>query len=322
MLRWAKGYDSNQMLLLPLREVGGSLPSELVEAYTTEQKMKEEEKKAVEARRSASLVNTLALQPQDVEGSAVTIAMEGSTAGLESTTSVLSTKMSVPDVVDKSLTTISSHATMAAGATAGQEQGVTTVSKLMLETNVSGLADVELSPVGLAVARYLGVDFSPEAVAARGRRGLALIIHGAPLSGKSMHAADLASRFKCAHLTIDGIIHEAVSRRTTAAGKKAYQQLIELTSSRAPGSQEAPENPEGTSEEPAGKVASSDASNSLESSSQVKIDKESGSTTSLLPTNSAGELEKSLVAPLPEALAAEILADRFKVKGGGHYAIQ
>lgn len=34
-----------------------------------------------------------------------------------------------------------------------------------------------------AIARHLGIDLTPDGKAARNRRGVAMIVHGAPLSG-------------------------------------------------------------------------------------------------------------------------------------------
>ena len=42
----------------------------------------------------------------------------------------------------------------------------------------------EMSPLSRAIARHVGVDLSPEAVAARNRRGIAVIVHGAPQTGQ------------------------------------------------------------------------------------------------------------------------------------------
>ena len=38
-----------------------------------------------------------------------------------------------------------------------------------------------------AIARHLGIDLSPEGKAARNRRGIVCIVHGAPVSGKIQH---------------------------------------------------------------------------------------------------------------------------------------
>lgn len=47
-----------------------------------------------------------------------------------------------------------------------------------------GVGELEITPVSAAIARHLGIDLTPEGTAARNRRGIALIVHGAPMSGK------------------------------------------------------------------------------------------------------------------------------------------
>ena len=46
-----------------------------------------------------------------------------------------------------------------------------------------GVGELEITPVSAAIARHLGIDLSPEGRAARNRRGVAFIVHGAPMSG-------------------------------------------------------------------------------------------------------------------------------------------
>jgi len=48
-------------------------------------------------------------------------------------------------------------------------------------TLAAELSDV--SPLSAAVARHMGINLTPDGIAARNRRGVAIIIHGAPLSG-------------------------------------------------------------------------------------------------------------------------------------------
>lgn len=40
-----------------------------------------------------------------------------------------------------------------------------------------------MTPVSASIARHLGIDLSEEGTAARHRRGIAIIVHGAPKSG-------------------------------------------------------------------------------------------------------------------------------------------
>ena len=43
---------------------------------------------------------------------------------------------------------------------------------------------MEITPVSKAIARHLGIDLTAEGKAARNRRGIAIIVNGAPQSGK------------------------------------------------------------------------------------------------------------------------------------------
>ena len=47
-----------------------------------------------------------------------------------------------------------------------------------------GVGEMEITPVSKAIARHLGIDLTSEGKAARNRRGIALIVNGAPQSGK------------------------------------------------------------------------------------------------------------------------------------------
>ena len=49
--------------------------------------------------------------------------------------------------------------------------------------SIGGVGDLEITPVSAAIARHLGIDLTPEARAARNRRGIAIIVHGPPISG-------------------------------------------------------------------------------------------------------------------------------------------
>lgn len=48
------------------------------------------------------------------------------------------------------------------------------------------MGELEITPVSAAIARHLGIDLTPEGKAARNRRGLAIIVHGAPMSGNKV----------------------------------------------------------------------------------------------------------------------------------------
>jgi hydrocephalus-inducing protein len=91
----------------------------------------------------------------------------------------------------------------------------------------AGVGDVEKNPVFDSIARYLGIDLSAEGKAARNRRGIAIIVHGPPASGKSRAAIALAKHYECALLNIDSIIIEAIANSSSAAAAKARELCAE-----------------------------------------------------------------------------------------------
>ena len=82
-----------------------------------------------------------------------------------------------------------------------------------------GVGELEITPVSAAIARYLGIDLTAEGRAARNRRGIALVVHGAPLSGKTATAVSLAKMYGAALLTVDGVVIDAISSGNTSAGE-------------------------------------------------------------------------------------------------------
>ncbi len=85
------------------------------------------------------------------------------------------------------------------------------------------VGDVEKNPVFDSIAQYLGIDLSSEGRAARNRRGVAIIINGPPLSGKSRSAVALAKYYECALLTIDSIVTDAIANSSSAAAARVRQ---------------------------------------------------------------------------------------------------
>ncbi|XP_053915684.1 hydrocephalus-inducing protein homolog [Cuculus canorus] len=79
------------------------------------------------------------------------------------------------------------------------------------------------SPVYRAVARHLGIDISAEGRAAQKRRGIVVIIRGAPLTGKTSAATALSKYYGAACLSIDAVVKEAISDRRSLAGLRARE---------------------------------------------------------------------------------------------------
>lgn len=84
-----------------------------------------------------------------------------------------------------------------------------------------GVGELEITPVSAAIARYLGIDLTAEGKAARNRRGIALIVHGAPFSGKTTTSVVLAKRYEAALLTVDGVVIEAITASSSSAARRA-----------------------------------------------------------------------------------------------------
>lgn len=92
---------------------------------------------------------------------------------------------------------------------------------------IQAVGDVDKNPVFDSIARYLGIDLTSEGRAARNRRGVAMIVHGPPLSGKTTASVALAKHYECALLTIDNIIIDAIANSTSPAAARARQYCAE-----------------------------------------------------------------------------------------------
>lgn len=61
------------------------------------------------------------------------------------------------------------------------------VSEMTKEGSSERLGQLEMTPVSRAIARHMCIDLSPEGLAARNRRGIAIIVYGAPLIGEALN---------------------------------------------------------------------------------------------------------------------------------------
>ncbi|CAM9162906.1 unnamed protein product [Bubo scandiacus] len=109
------------------------------------------------------------------------------------------------------------------GEPAGQDNAEHRQSTSSSKAAAGELAD---SPVYRAIARHLGIDISAEGRAARNRRGIVVIIHGAPLTGKTAAAVALSRYYGAACLSIDTVVREAISDRSSSAGLRARELCI------------------------------------------------------------------------------------------------
>lgn len=55
----------------------------------------------------------------------------------------------------------------------------------MIKDNIrTNIGELEVNPVSRAIAHYMGIKLSPAGQAVQNRRGIAIVVHGAPCSGR------------------------------------------------------------------------------------------------------------------------------------------
>ncbi|XP_073515931.1 hydrocephalus-inducing protein homolog isoform X2 [Phyllobates terribilis] len=202
ILRLLKGYDAQKTLLLPPRSAGEKLPPEILEYYEEKRQRQEEQERG----RGAQGTEDGAVYEAETElvSDRDERAELPSAQRFPSTTSCGEGGSSIREAEEDK------------GAGSGEEVGRN-------DGNSKGMGDLESNPVSSAIARYMGIDTSIEGQAARNRRGIAIIVHGAPLTGKSSAAVVLAQHYNVACLSINAVVLEAISDGNSPTGLKARQ---------------------------------------------------------------------------------------------------
>uniref|UniRef100_A0A8C8S7Z5 HYDIN n=1 Tax=Pelusios castaneus TaxID=367368 RepID=A0A8C8S7Z5_9SAUR len=220
ILRMLKGYDSHNTLLLPPRIPGEKLPLEVLEYYKEQKRIQDEQMKA----KIMEAINQE--NGEDSEHRA------------------------------------ESHRTLHALTWSHWQLGESfdlCFSVVEYQQSIDGscweaVGELDNNPVSRAIARHLGIDISPEGCAARNRRGIVIIIHGAPLTGKTTAAVTLAKHYSAACLSIDSVVLEALSDRSSSAGLRARELCIRAAIDQA---HRESEEPGQSSEGSAGQTAAS-----------------------------------------------------------------
>ncbi|XP_070253950.1 hydrocephalus-inducing protein homolog isoform X4 [Myotis yumanensis] len=214
ILRSLKGYDSYNTLLLPPRVPGEKLPPEVYEYFKEMKQSKEEQMKAkyLEALAQDNEDEDIPLSEQVT----VSNVKRGSLSRGISVTSDLEdweeSKNNPDDEEDDD----------------SLEKLVFQTEKLQSTDSHSAEDDgeVENNPVNKAIARYLGIDVSAEGNLAKNRKGIAIIVHGTPVSGKTATAASLAKYYGAACFNIDSIVLEAICDGNSIPGIRARELCI------------------------------------------------------------------------------------------------
>ncbi|XP_032378415.1 hydrocephalus-inducing protein [Etheostoma spectabile] len=189
MLRLMQGYDENNILLLPPRAPGESLPTELLDyykEYCSQLKDDAELKEALDEKEELGGTQEEEKKSRQSNGH-------------------------IPDSKVEEI----------------QTEAVKPVELLLSEMTNEGssgtLGQLEMTPVSRAIARHMCVDLSPEGLAARNRRGIAIIVYGAPLIDRSSTVAALAHHYGVAHLSVNAEVTEVLINGTSPVSLTARQ---------------------------------------------------------------------------------------------------
>ncbi|XP_035521672.1 hydrocephalus-inducing protein homolog [Morone saxatilis] len=188
ILRLMQGYDENNILLLPPRAPGESLPEELLDYYKEYCSQLEDD-----AELKAGL--------DEEEGGTV------DTQGEEKRPN----DANQPDSKEEEIQTISVKPDELFGP------------EMTKEGSSERLGQLEMTPVSRAIARHMCVDLSPEGLATRNQRGIAIIVYGAPLTGTSSTAAALAHHYRGACLNVDAVVTDVLKNGTSPVSLTARQ---------------------------------------------------------------------------------------------------
>ncbi|XP_062413914.1 hydrocephalus-inducing protein-like isoform X2 [Pungitius pungitius] len=97
------------------------------------------------------------------------------------------------------------------------------VSEMTVVGNSQALGQLEMTPVSRVIARHMRVDLSPEGLAARNRRGIAIIVYGAPLTDNGSCVAALARHYGGVSLSVDAVVTEVLVNGTSPISQTATQ---------------------------------------------------------------------------------------------------
>nr|XP_029134421.1 hydrocephalus-inducing protein homolog [Labrus bergylta] len=201
------------------------------------------------------------------------------------------------------------------------------ISEITREGSSGRLGQLEMTPVSRAIARHMCIDLSAEGLAARNRRGIAIIVYGAPLTGKSRTAASLARHYGGTCLSVDAVLRQALMNGTSPVSLTARQLYDCAAAEYAEKVEEAAQTTKGTTKlGPAAHFEASDPSPNSDPASHdaVKDPKKPGDDS----CNDAQALQEAAVSSftlclggdmttlsslLPEQLLADILAERFQL---------
>ena len=291
VLRWLKEYDKQNRLFLPPITPGGKLPQEILDAYEKDQKAK------------ASTDKSIYPPEGEVPSEAVLESMVSAVSQVK-LPPTSSTNLLQPRTPQPSTTALLSHPELSV---------IESVSALTQATGGSlsshpDLIGAELPPVAAAIARYMGIDLSPEAALAEHRRGVAMIVHGPSKSGRSTQALALGKKFGATVLVMDDVLIDAISTASTPAGCKARECCIQVE----PTVQELPSSLSVPSRKQFARDSSKEKDAHTESPTTLPEQLHAFKVLPLEDSQFAVPEGELMPTALPEDLIVEILSDRLQ----------
>lgn len=185
ILRLQQGYDEHETILLPPREPGDKLPLELSEYYENQMKKLEE---ADKARKEAQEKAIMAEEEKDdtfhdnVDKQTDIKAKDDKDKKGKKKGKSVSDAKSIKSSEEEKKESFEETKKTSDEKDCLPSRPMTSVTAV--ESLTHGKSDeFEETAVTKALSRHLGIDLSKEGRANRNRRGIAIIVHGAPLSG-------------------------------------------------------------------------------------------------------------------------------------------
>ena len=211
ILKWVKGYDEQKRLFLPPLVPGEKLPREIMQAW----------KRARPA--------PLPIEPTSKEDLPSTV--EGSVAEVDQSSELKlppsSTSLPQQGLLESRTPDVSTTALLSVPEI-GIIESVTGLTNDEIESfsqiNMDG---TNIPPVAAAVARYMGIDLSPEGVKNELRKGIAFVVDGPPLSGRTSLARALGDLYKAAVINVDELLKELINKAETPEGRRMRQLCID-----------------------------------------------------------------------------------------------
>ncbi|XP_026166304.1 hydrocephalus-inducing protein-like isoform X3 [Mastacembelus armatus] len=189
ILRLMQDYDENNILFLPPRAPGESLPAELLDYY-------EEYCSQLKDNELEAGLNQKEAVKNDIQDEEKRTNLNHAQA---------------PDRKDKGIQSLT------------VKPIELFISEMTREGSSRRQGQLEMTPVSRAIARHMCIDLSSESLAAHTPRGIAIIVYGGPQTDKSSTAAALAEHYGGACLSVDAIVTDVLMNGTSPVSLTARQ---------------------------------------------------------------------------------------------------